>query len=112
MGLREVVPNWNMMDRSGGGGGGRNARSNGANENVLVVRMGATQSTLTPMPLPDGAGGFVYEGRRGQGTGRDTANRYVRERRNKLEFCTMQNPQISFRFSDALSGAPLATPSS
>ena len=54
IGLREVVPDWAAARKKGAAAAG---------SPLLTLRIGATQSTLTPMPLPEGAGGFVYSHR-------------------------------------------------
>ena len=60
IGLREVVPDWSAA-RKKTSNAAASAASSGSP--LLTLRIGATQSTLTPMPLPEGAGGFVYGAR-------------------------------------------------
>ena len=60
IGLREVVPDWAAARKKTPTS---NAASATSGSPLLTLRIGATQSTLTPMPLPEGAGGFVYGAR-------------------------------------------------
>ena len=66
IGLREVVPDWAAARK-------KTAAAAAAGSPLLTLRIGATQSTLTPMPLPEGAGGFVYGAR--------APNRFVERKR-------------------------------